>query len=435
MTCPDCGTPQPVTARFCGRCGELLAAARPEDEPRGPPGRQRPASVAIGLGVLGIVAGGFLLVDPTGHIVAPERRDVVLPADDARDVPSPSPSAPVSPAIAAGATTRCAGDDQIASFDCPRWQVAARDVTAQPAIDGDTVFVGTVDQLVALDATTGQLRWSVDLDGPVLHPPAIGPADVYVVDARGHLTAIDRTTGETAWSVHAHSLVAPVLAERTIALATVGKVTGHAVSDGSERWVVEVSGAPSPLVGSRHHVFVGDGKGDARAIDATTGEVVWRVDVDGWYVALHEDRAAVITSGLSGPLGALDHRTGERLWTSDVEIGWVEPHATLRGGSFHLVHDGRLWAIDPADGSGTPVAAVGAAASLTVGPQGLLYVIAADGQVTVLTPDGIRLDTPAVAGRVRDLVVGSADGMPWMVAVDANRTRLVGLPAPSGPAR
>lgn len=434
MTCPDCGTPQPVTARFCGRCGELLTAARPEDEPRGPPGRQRPTSVAIGLGVLGVAAAGFLLVAPAGDVVTPERRDVVLPADSARDVPSPSPMAPVAPAIVAGSTTGCAAADQVASFDCPQWQVAARDVTAKPVIDGDAVFVGTVDQLVALDATTGKLTWSVDLDGPVLHPPAIGPTDVYVVDARGHLTAIDRSTGESGWTVHAHSLVAPVLTEGTIALATVGKVTGHDVDDGSERWVVKLSGAPSPLAGTGDRVFVGDGNGDARAIDATTGEVVWRVGVDGWFVALHEDRAAVITSGLSGPLGALDHRTGERLWTSEVEIGWVEPHATLGSGRFHLVHDGRLWAIDPADGSGTPVAAVGTATSLTVGPQGLLYVIAEDGEVTVLTRDGTQLDTPAVEGRVRDLVVSWADGVPWMVAVDADRTRLVGLPAPSGPA-
>lgn len=156
--------------------------------------------------------------------------------------------------------------------------------------------------------------------------------------------------------------------------------------------------------------------------------------MEGWYVALHEGRGTVITSGLGGAPGALDHRTGERLWTSSVEIGWVEPHATLGGGLVHLVHDGRVWAIDPTDGSGTPVGAVGATASLTVGPQGLLYVLAGDGEVTVLTPEGAPVDTPAVQGRVRDLVVGTADGVPWMVAVDADQTRLVGLPAPSRPA-
>lgn len=435
MTCPDCGTPQPVTARFCGRCGELLAAARPQEPPRSPRGRTRAASVAVGLGILGVVAGGFLLATPAGDSVAPERKDVVLPVGDARA--SPSPAAPVSPAIVAGTATRCAGDDRVASLDCPRWQVPARDVTTRPVIDGGDVFVGTINQLVALDATTGQLRWSVDLDGPVVHPPAVGTEAVYVVDGRGHLTAIERSTGHADWAVHAHSLVPPFLAGRTIALATVGAVTGHDLADGSERWVAKVSGAPSPLAGSRDRVFVGDGHGDARAIDAVTGEILWTVGVDGWYVALHEDRGAVITSGLGGPLGALDHRTGERLWTSILDIGWVEPHATIGGGIVHLVHDGRLWGIDPTDGSGAPVGAVGAGATaaLTVGPQGLLYVLAGDGEVTVLTPEGAPVDTPAVEGRVRDLVVGTADGVPWMVAIDADRTRLVGLPAPSRPAR
>lgn len=147
-------------------------------------------------------------------------------------------------------------------------------MTTLPVIDGGDVFVGTIDQLLALDATTGQLRWSVDLDGPVVHPPAIGPEAVYVVDGKGHLTAIERSTGHTDWAVHAHSLVPPFLAGRTIALATVGTVTGHDRADGSQRWVAKVSGAPSPLAGSRDRVFVGDGNGDARAIDAVTGEVV-----------------------------------------------------------------------------------------------------------------------------------------------------------------
>lgn len=70
MKCSKCGAENPDEARFCGKCGEGLAAepqARPEP-PEGPPLKQAAPGADVGLPP---VAGGVNLLVILGTIIVP----------------------------------------------------------------------------------------------------------------------------------------------------------------------------------------------------------------------------------------------------------------------------------------------------------------------------------------------------------------------------
>ncbi|HVL14408.1 MAG TPA: PQQ-binding-like beta-propeller repeat protein [Gemmata sp.] len=81
-------------------------------------------------------------------------------------------------------------------------------VRATPALDGDTLYVaGIRDLLVALDTRTGKERWRLDFvkeygtpppDFGFVCSPLVGPDGVYV-QAGGGLAKVDKATGKVLW--------------------------------------------------------------------------------------------------------------------------------------------------------------------------------------------------------------------------------------------
>jgi polyvinyl alcohol dehydrogenase (cytochrome) len=102
-------------------------------------------------------------------------------------------------------------------------------VSSQPAVVGDTAYVGGPDaRFYALDATTGATRWVFDLRpyaGPVGPPESTDDAQknpvrdgavvagntVYFGDYRGNIFALDRFTGRLRWTAKADSHPAAIV--------------------------------------------------------------------------------------------------------------------------------------------------------------------------------------------------------------------------------
>ena len=82
------------------------------------------------------------------------------------------------------------------------WSVKPGDaVYSSPAVDGDTVYVGSIDNRVyALNATNGDERWSYQTDGKVYADPAVVGDAVYVGSYDDNVYALDATTGDEHWS-------------------------------------------------------------------------------------------------------------------------------------------------------------------------------------------------------------------------------------------
>jgi outer membrane protein assembly factor BamB len=94
-------------------------------------------------------------------------------------------------------------EDRLAALDAAsglrRWEVP---VNARgehwPVLDGDSVYVASVDDVLAVDATTGTTRWRVPLDPAVGPPVRVGPR-LYVATRSG-LLALDASTGRPLWT-------------------------------------------------------------------------------------------------------------------------------------------------------------------------------------------------------------------------------------------
>jgi outer membrane protein assembly factor BamB len=79
--------------------------------------------------------------------------------------------------------------------------------------------------LFRVDATSGKVKWTVELPGPALHPPVFSGRDPRLVVCgtwNGHLSASDESTGKSLWSVELGSRLAgaPAASESFVAAAT-----------------------------------------------------------------------------------------------------------------------------------------------------------------------------------------------------------------------
>lgn len=89
----------------------------------------------------------------------------------------------------------------------PAWPHSDRiefDLVFQPIIVGDLVLFGSSvdDRVVALDARTGAVRWSVVTDGPVRFAPFAWQDRIFVSGDDGWLRALSLADGRELWKFH-----------------------------------------------------------------------------------------------------------------------------------------------------------------------------------------------------------------------------------------
>ena len=120
--------------------------------------------------------------------------------------------------------------------------------SSSPAVIGSTVYVAFGDSaLRAIDASTGRVRWSGRVRGPLFSPrtaPAVAGASVYVLDVFSGLFRLDARTGRRLWDYQ----FAPSA----------------------------TSSAPIVALGGPSTVYVGLDDGTIAGIDAGSGRLRWK---------------------------------------------------------------------------------------------------------------------------------------------------------------
>ncbi|NDL56167.1 PQQ-binding-like beta-propeller repeat protein [Phytoactinopolyspora mesophila] len=288
-----------------------------------------------------------------------------------------------------------------------RWTREIGGVKGRPVFteDGATVFVPSVDHHIhALDAATGETRFTYDAGEPVLGSPLLSEIDgtpVVVCPAGESVHVIDAETGTGRWSAN-----------------DLGMFVGRAAADGNR-------------------IYTGGGDGRAYAFDASSGAVVWsfltntqqesyrRLIYGPWYdnVELLTESSVLVSTVQNG--FALDVETGEELWRIPGSYVFA-PKKRLSDSELLLIDD---WArtvssIDPATGDVRWTTNIGVRALNTGAAlhNGVAWVHGTTGQLTgvdvhtgditerlQLTATANCYSAPAVAGDV--LVVGDQDGV------------------------
>lgn len=329
------------------------------------------------------------------------------------------------------------------------------------AARGGLVYVpgasGGENRLTALDAATGEVRWSRALgsgyprglsavaDGPApsgtdplwapdarsvpedafASTPPSRSGDVYVGDYAGTLYALAPEAGATNWTAHTGfgSYVGdPAVGNRSVLATAVDPVTGtthlqaYARANGSRLRSVELGtgyGLARPAgAGEFAAVPVGE---TLYGVDLSAREVAWTVDLGSSAFgapAVVGAGEAVAVSTADGRVRAVALSTGQRLWSADVGPTATAPVA---GDGRVVVGGDRLYALDASGGTtlwrtsvGTPTGPATLADGRAYAPteEGVAVVDAATGESLGRTTPTFA---PVVAPPVRGEAVVAAD--------------------------
>ncbi len=177
-------------------------------------------------------------------------------------------------------------------------------VDAPLAVVGERVLVATafLDKeqvgdraLCCLEAKSGKVLWRTPLKlnpwgGPavagelvVVGGSTIGYDPALLKGAKGEIVALDLTTGKVKWrkEIKGGVVSSVALAEgAAVATATDGKVRAWELADGTPRWQYDAK-APffAPPAVARGVVYAGDLRGVVHALDLANGAAKWTLDL------------------------------------------------------------------------------------------------------------------------------------------------------------
>jgi outer membrane protein assembly factor BamB len=241
--------------------------------------------------------------------------------------------------------------------------------TSPPVANG-VVYFGVnrpIPVVYAVKATTGHVIWHVS--GPVaniVYSPALINILLYVAFTDGTIRSLDATDGQVLWSI-SHSggaLSSPAVAggRLYITIDNDGLLALDANS-GSELWLAPMPGPQwsSPAV-EDGRVFVGS-RDDHKlyAFDAVTGNTLWTATTSDWVQTSPAVAGGVVYIGNNaGILYAFNAQSGALIWQSayapgfgglsspTVANGVVYIASALDASATHF--DGKLYALDAATG-------------------------------------------------------------------------------------
>jgi outer membrane protein assembly factor BamB len=172
------------------------------------------------------------------------------------------------------------------------------EIRAVPVLDGDQVFVRSVDgKLRSLAVSDGSQQWLVSRRVPVLSltgnsEPLVDGQLVFAGFDDGKLIAFERDSGEVRWE-----LTISIPSGRTEVERLVDLDGGFVLRDGI--------------------VYVASFQGRLAAVQAVSGDLLWSREFSSFQSIAIDDNALYL-SAENSHLWSIDRRTGSAFWKQDV---------------------------------------------------------------------------------------------------------------------
>ncbi len=245
------------------------------------------------------------------------------------------------------------------------------------AVSGSRVYVATAyRQLASLDAASGQVAWTADLDTPARGAPAVGQGHVFVVTRTNEVYAYKTEDGSLAWTYAGIEETGSILSAANPAISgkfvivpfSSGEVMAIDIKSGEPAWVqgvtrgfrtLAVSGladlSASPVI-SGNTVYATGVAGRTIAASLKTGSIVWDNNLGSVHTPVLSGNALFMVD-LDDRMLALDRKTGETLWSTTLpktkkkkrRRNWAGP-VLANGALIALSNDGQFAAVDAASG-------------------------------------------------------------------------------------
>jgi outer membrane protein assembly factor BamB len=228
-------------------------------------------------------------------------------------------------------------------------------ITAPPLVGGGQVFaMDAFGWVTALDLARGGRRWQTDTRPRGDREGALGGAMAYrdgtlfVATSLAEIMALDASTGAIRWRA---PMPAPargglaIAGDRLVVPNIENHLIGFSAEDGRRVWTFRATPVRAMLVGQPSPAVVVDvavaafASGELVAVRAGDGRVLWNESLGGLTGAgatLADipaigalpvvDRGRVFALGLGGAATALDLRSGRRVWEREI-TGLVTPAA------------------------------------------------------------------------------------------------------------
>lgn len=266
-----------------------------------------------------------------------------------------------------------------------------------PLVSGNQVCAfGISGKLSCHDAATGRLLWRKDFAGQYratspLYGSAASPllADGMLIAAvggpdDGALIAFDAATGAIKWTMkgdgpaYASPVVTTLDGVRQVVTQTQTRVVGVDLAKGTLLWSIPFTtaydqNAVTPLINGPLVIYSGMGTSlravrPARKDGAWKVETVWDAPDFPLYMSspvLAANRLVGFTHKKKGQLFALDPATGRVAWASEGRLGENAALVAAGGAMLALLDDAHLVVFDPAAAAYTPRATYSVADSPT----------------------------------------------------------------------
>lgn len=161
----------------------------------------------------------------------------------------------------------------------------------QPVVAGGLVYVGDYDGVLhAIDAKTGQTRWTYRTGGLIYHTACVYDGRVYSGSQDGALHAVDARTGERRWTFQTRAGIvsAPCAIDgKVLVTSKDGHLYAVDAASGELAWQFPAAGEPalapilcSPSAGGGVACF-GDESLMAYGVDLASGRLKWKQQLRG----------------------------------------------------------------------------------------------------------------------------------------------------------
>jgi outer membrane protein assembly factor BamB len=243
-----------------------------------------------------------------------------------------------------------------------------KEVAATPVVDKGTVFVGSRDySFYAVDAATGQKKWSFQTGGEIYKQATTHGNNVLFTSADGFLHAVDVNTGERKWAFKTVTGVRKLAPRESIVKDEVVYLTNESflyaidAASGLEKWRFIADGgfASSPREADGRIFFSVQRHGSRfvilYSVDASSGKVIWQFDAESEFFESDPVIAVrdMVLVGTDRGLFALDRKTGLPRWSRLAENREIYGlfHADDRLLYLAIPNpDGKVLALDPETG-------------------------------------------------------------------------------------
>ena len=172
------------------------------------------------------------------------------------------------------------------------WRHKTKPIESSPLLRNGVLYVGTWNNdVIALDAQTGRLKWRFQADDQVNTSAAYWKGNIYIGSDGGMLYALNAGSGKLRWSEPSNSsfgsrefwYATPTVAYGRVYIGnTDGTMYVYGAKSGNLLWARPLG---SYIYGAaavyRRKVFVGTYDGKFYALDAATGDTVWQINAGG----------------------------------------------------------------------------------------------------------------------------------------------------------